>query len=50
LRAGKATTTAIITDLNAGTIVQLTSDSNVQWQGVSYQGQSGYIFRSYLTY
>ena len=50
LRAGKSTSTAILTDLNGGTVVQLLSDSDAQWQQVRYNGLTGYIFKTYLTY
>lgn len=50
LRAAKSTSSAIITDLNAGTVVQLREDADATWQGVTYQGKSGYIYRAYLQY
>jgi hypothetical protein len=50
LRAGMSTSTAILTDLNGGTVVQLLSDSDAQWQQVRYNGQTGYIFKTYLIY
>ena len=50
MRAGKSTSTAIIVDLNGGTVVQLLSDSDAQWQQVEYNGQTGYIFKTYLNY
>jgi uncharacterized protein YgiM (DUF1202 family) len=50
MRAGKSTSTAILTDLQAGTTVQLLSDSDAQWQQVQYNGFTGYIFKSYLHY
>ncbi len=50
MRAGKSTSTAILTDLNGGTVVELLSDSDTQWQQVSYNGLTGYIFKTYLTY
>jgi hypothetical protein len=50
LRAAKSTSSAIITDLNAGTVVQLGEDADATWQGVTYQGKSGYIYRAYLQY
>lgn len=50
LRATKSTSSAIITDLNAGTVVQLRDDADATWQGVTYQGKSGYIYRAYLQY
>jgi uncharacterized protein YgiM (DUF1202 family) len=50
LRAGKSIYTAILTDLNAGTRVQVLPDSDAQWQQVRYNGLTGYIFKLYLTY
>lgn len=50
LRAGKSIYTPILTDLNAGTVVQLLPDSDAQWQQVRYNGLTGYIFKSYLAY
>jgi uncharacterized protein YgiM (DUF1202 family) len=50
LRAGKSIYTNILTDLNAGTTVQLLPDSDAQWQQVQYNGLTGYIFKIYLTY
>lgn len=48
VRAGKGTATPIITNLEAGTVVELRSDSNSTWQGITYQGKNGYIFKEYL--
>jgi uncharacterized protein YraI len=50
MRAGKSTSTAILTDLNGGVVVQLLPDSDAQWQQVDYNGIIGYIFKSYLAY
>lgn len=50
MRAGKSIYTNILIDLNADTPVQLLSDSDAQWQQVQYNGQTGYIFKTYLTY
>lgn len=50
VRAGKGTSTAIITNLEAGTAVTLTDDANSTWQGISYQGKIGYIFKDYLQF
>jgi uncharacterized protein YgiM (DUF1202 family) len=50
LRAGKSIYTNILTDLNAGTQVQLLPDADAQWQQVQYNGLTGYIFKTYLTY
>lgn len=48
VRAGKGTATPIITNLEAGTVVELRDDSNSTWQGITYQGKNGYIFKEYL--
>jgi uncharacterized protein YgiM (DUF1202 family) len=50
LRAGNSTTSAIIIDLQQGTTVTLLPYSDVSWQQVQYNGQTGYIFKSYLNY
>jgi uncharacterized protein YgiM (DUF1202 family) len=50
LRTAKSVSSAILTDLNAGTVVQLRSDADATWQGVTYQGKTGYIYRAYLQY
>ena len=50
MRAGKSTSTAILTDLNGGAVVQLLPDQDAQWQQVRYNGLTGYIFKTYLVY
>jgi uncharacterized protein YgiM (DUF1202 family) len=50
MRAGKSTSFAILLDLNGGSTVELLSDSDAQWQQVRYNGQTGYIFKTYLVY
>lgn len=50
LRTAKSVSSAILTDLNAGTVVQLRSDADATWQEVTYQGKTGYIYRAYLQY
>ena len=50
LRSAKSVSSTIITDLNAGTTVQLRDDADATWQGVTYKGKNGYIYRSYLQY
>jgi len=50
MRAGASTATAILADLNGGTVVTLGSYVDSQWQQVYYNGQSGYVFRAYLRY
>lgn len=50
VRAGASTATAILFDLNGGVTVELLSYQDASWQQVRYNGVTGYIFRSYLTY
>lgn len=48
VRSGKSTSTAIVANLEAGTVVELRDGSNSTWQAVTYQGKPGYIFKEYL--
>jgi hypothetical protein len=50
MRASNSTNSAILYDLNAGTVVNLLPVADAQWQEVQYAGSVGYIYRSYLTY
>ncbi len=50
LRAGASTSTTILANLNGGTVVTLGSYVDSQWQQVQYNGQNGYIFKTYLNY
>ncbi|HUC20010.1 MAG TPA: SH3 domain-containing protein [Candidatus Polarisedimenticolaceae bacterium] len=50
LRTGKSVSTPIIARLEAGTTIQLRDDADTTWQGVTYQGKNGYIYRSYIQY
>ncbi len=50
MRAGKSTSSAILIDLNGGTVVALLPDADSQWQQVRYNGLVGYIFKAYLAY
>jgi uncharacterized protein YgiM (DUF1202 family) len=50
LRAAKSVNSTIITNIVAGTTVQLRDDADPTWQGVTYQGKAGYIYRAYLQY
>jgi uncharacterized protein YgiM (DUF1202 family) len=50
MRAGKSIYSNILTDLNAGAVVEVLADSDAQWQQVRYNGLTGYIFKLYLTY
>ena len=50
MRTGASTATPIVVDLNGGSVVTLGAYSDAQWQQVSYNGQSGYVFKAYLRY
>ena len=50
LRAAASINSAIVTDLNGGTVVTLGDYEDSQWQQVSVNGLNGYIYRSYLAY
>jgi N-acetylmuramoyl-L-alanine amidase len=50
MRAAASTSSAILTDLQEGTTVTLLQYSDASWQQVSFNGQTGYIFKSYLRY
>lgn len=50
LRAGSTTASTDLADLQAGTRVQLTGPVQGLWQPVSYQGESGFIYVTYLNY
>ena len=50
LRSGASTNTPIIANLDGGTVVTLGTYVDSQWQAVTVNGQSGYVYRSYLTY
>jgi class 3 adenylate cyclase len=50
MRAGTSTGTAIVANLNAGSIVYLTGQAIGIWQPVIYQGLNGYIYTPYLNY
>jgi uncharacterized protein YgiM (DUF1202 family) len=50
LRAANSTTAAILADLNGGTVVELLPQSDSSWQQVRYNGQVGFVYRSYLSY
>jgi hypothetical protein len=50
VRAGKGTNTPVLFDLEGGVAVELRNDSDPQWQGIRYNGQNAYIYKSYLQY
>lgn len=49
-RAGRSTSSAVLAELQAGTVVTLGSYSDVKWQQATYNGQTGYIAKVYLQY
>jgi uncharacterized protein YgiM (DUF1202 family) len=50
MRAGASTATPIVIDLYGGEVLRLGAYSDSQWQQVSYNGHSGYVFKAYLRY
>lgn len=50
MRAAASTSSAILYNLNGGTVVQLLPWSDQLWQEVQYNGTTGYIYRTYLAY
>jgi hypothetical protein len=50
MRAAKSTSSAILYNLDGGTVLQLLPDSDAQWQEVGYNGAVGYVFKTYLSY
>jgi uncharacterized protein YgiM (DUF1202 family) len=50
LRSSSSTSSQILLNLNGGTVVQLLSGGDSQWQEVDYNGTVGYVFKSYLTF
>jgi uncharacterized protein YgiM (DUF1202 family) len=50
LRAGASTATAVVAELQGGTVVTLGAYSDSQWQEAYVNGAHGYIFKSYLRY
>ena len=50
LRAQPTTSSAILVNLQAGSVVELTGAAQGSWQPVFYQGTTGYIYTSYLNY
>jgi hypothetical protein len=50
MRASKSFSAPILFDLNGGTVVTVLPDADAQWQQVQYSGQTGYIYRTYLSY
>ena len=50
LRAGASTATAIVMELNGGTVVVLGNYQDAQWQEVTVNGVRGFIYKAYLAY
>jgi len=50
MRADRSTASAIIADLYAGYIVSYHQVDAGLWQFVTYQGQNGYVYKTYLNY
>lgn len=50
MRAAATTSSAILYNLNGGTVVKLLPWQDSTWQEVEYNGATGYIYRSYLAY
>jgi hypothetical protein len=50
MRAAKSTSSAIVVDLQGGTVVTLGSDETSLWQEVYYGAYHGYIWKGYLNY
>ena len=49
-RAGRSTSSAVLAELQAGTVVTLGSYVDSKWQQATYNGQTGYIAKAYLQY
>lgn len=49
-RAGRSTSSAVLAELQAGTVVTLGSYVDSKWQQATYNGQTGYIAKVYLQY
>jgi uncharacterized protein YgiM (DUF1202 family) len=50
MRAAATTSSAIVTDLNAGDTVSYAQVDAGLWQAVTFQGAPGYVYKSYLNY
>jgi hypothetical protein len=50
MREGMSTSTAIILNLNADSVVTLLSGGDSTWQEVEYDGYQGYVYTTYLSY
>ncbi|GAC1370229.1 MAG: hypothetical protein NVSMB39_2890 [Candidatus Saccharimonadales bacterium] len=50
MRASNSTSSAVLIDLSAGTVVELLPYIDASWQQVRYNGTVGYLWKAYLTY
>lgn len=50
LRAQPTTSSEILANLNGGIVVQLLNGGNSTWQEVKWNGITGFVYVSYLTY
>lgn len=49
-RAARSTSSTVLAELQAGTVVTLGSYVDSKWQQATYNGQTGYIAKAYLQY
>jgi len=49
-RAGRSTSSAVLAELDGGTVVTLGDYVDTKWQQVTYNGQTGYVAKVYLSY
>ena len=49
-RAGRSTSSAVLAELDGGTVVTLGDYVDSKWQQVTYNGQTGYVAKVYLQY
>jgi len=49
-RAGRSTSSAVLAELDGGTVVTLGDYVDAKWQQVTYNGQTGYVAKVYLQY
>lgn len=49
-RAGRSTSSAVLAELQGGTVVTLGDYADSKWQQATYNGQTGYIAKVYLQY
>jgi uncharacterized protein YgiM (DUF1202 family) len=49
-RAARSTSSAVLAELQGGTVVTLGDYADTKWQQATYNGQTGYIAKVYLQY